>query len=231
MVVIFQHVPFEGPGLIAEMLDGRGIPYMVLEPYKGDPTPLSPAGFTGVISMGGPMSSNDDLDFLAKEKAFLAEAAARRMPVLGVCLGAQLLAAALGAGVNPGQEKEVGWGNVALTDEGKTDPLFSGAGDNIPVLHWHGETFDLPHGAVLLASSHACVNQAFRWHGSVYGFQFHLEADGEMVKEWIEEDLAGCCPMVEDPAGIIKDTGEFMDNAHLTASLILGRFLDMLARA
>ncbi len=230
MIVIFQHVPFEGPGLIAEMLDGRGMPYMILEPYKGDPTPLSPAGFAGVISMGGPMSVNDDLDFLAKEKSFLAEAVARRLPALGVCLGAQLLAAALGAGVYPGREKEVGWGEVTLTDEGKMDPLFSGVGDILPVLHWHGETFDIPAGAVLLASSRACVNQAFRWGESVYGFQFHLEANGEVVKEWIEEDLAGCCPMVEDPAGIIKATEEFMDKAHLTSSLVLGRFLDMVAR-
>ena len=231
MVIIFKHVPFEGPGLIAEMLDGRGIPHMVLEPYKGDPTPLSPAGFSGVISMGGPMSVSDGLGFLEKEKSFLADAVERGMPVLGVCLGAQILASVLGAKVYPGREKEVGWGSVKLTEEGKIDPLFSGVGDELPVLHWHGETFDLPHGATRLASTDVCVNQAFRRGKAVYGFQFHVEADAGMVDKWIEEDNAGCCPIVEDPARIIKDTGEFMDHARLTGSLVLGRFLDMVARA
>lgn len=230
MVVIFQHIPSEGPGLIGEMIEGRGIHHVIVESFNDDPLPLSPAGFSAAISMGGPMSVNDRLPFLEKEKSFLTEAVERQIPVLGVCLGAQLLASALGASVKPGTEPEVGWGEVSLTQEGRKDRLFLGSEDSIPVLHWHGETFDLPEKAVLLASSPVCENQAFRCGDFAYGFQFHLETTREMVEEWIREDEISECGLGVDSEVVRTEAGSYLQRTALTGSLVFGRFLDLLRR-
>ena len=228
MVIIFQHVPFEGPGLIGDMLEGRGMPHVIVKTYDDGLLPLSPAGFSAVIVMGGPMSANDPLPFLEKERTFIAEALDRGLPVLGVCLGAQILASVLGGEVKPVSEPEVGWGEVTLTDDGLNDPLFTGLDKVLPVLHWHGEIFDLPEGAVLLASSDVCKNQAFRWGKSAYGFQFHLEAVSEMVEDWISEDGISECGMVVDPESIRSDTVNYVPRTTLAGSLVFGRFLDLL---
>jgi len=228
MVVIFQHVPFEGPGLIGDMLEGRGIHHVIVETYDDGPLPLSPAGYSAVIIMGGPMSANDPLPFMEKEQTFLAEALDRGLPMLGVCLGAQILASVLGGEIKTASEPEVGWGEVTLTEDGLSDPLFTGLDKVLPVLHWHTETFDLPEGAVLLASSDICENQAFRWGKSAYGFQFHLEAASEMVEDWLSEDEINECGMVVDPEPIRSDTVKYLSRTTLAGSLVFGRFLDML---
>ncbi len=230
MVLIFQHVPSEGPGLIGDMLEGRGIHHIVVETFNDDPLPLTPAGFAAAISMGGPMSVNDGLPLLEKEKDFLIEAVERRIPVLGICLGAQLLASALGASVKPGPGPEVGWGDVTLTNEGQNDVLFSGSDPLVPVLHWHSETFDIPENAVLLASSPVCNNQAFRFGDVAYGFQFHLEATRGMVEEWIREDEASACAMGLDPEDILSKADSYLPRTALSGSLIFGRFLDLLKK-
>ncbi|TNF48470.1 type 1 glutamine amidotransferase, partial [bacterium] len=230
MVVIFQHVPFEGPGIIADMLEGRGVPFTTIHGYEGETVPHTPAGYSGVISMGGPMSANDDLPYLAKEKSFLAQALERDLPVMGICLGAQLLAASVGGTVYPGSDAEVGWGEVSLTDEGRTDPVFAAVQDPLPVLHWHSETFDLPEGSVLLASSDKYANQAFRLGDSGYGLQFHLEATDEMVKEWVEEDGEADAGIVPHPDRILSQAPAYLSRIQLNAALVFGRFLDMLLK-
>ncbi|UCF31345.1 MAG: type 1 glutamine amidotransferase [bacterium] len=227
MVLIFQHDPFEGPGLIADMLEGRGIPFVVVEAHEDDPFPLSPAGYSGIVSLGGPMSANEDLFFLNREKAFLAEAGKRGIPILGVCLGAQLLASALGARIYPGEKPEVGWGEVRLTPEGGQDRILTGVDDVLPVLHWHGDTFDLPKDAVLLASTAEYPHQAFRWGDRAYGFQFHLEINEEMVRDWVKEDTARDGGLISDPDPILSGVKAHLAKVNLAGSIVFGRFLDM----
>jgi GMP synthase-like glutamine amidotransferase len=230
MVVIFQHVPFEGPGIIADMLEGRGVPFVIIHGYKGETVPHTPAGYSGVISMGGPMSANDDLAYLEKEKKFLNQAVERDLPVMGICLGAQLLAASVGGKVYPGSEIEVGWGDVSLTDEGRKDPVFAAVQDPMPVLHWHMETFDLPENSFLLASSDKYVNQAFRLGSHAYGLQFHLEATDEMVRDWVDEDRASDGDFVPDPDAILSQAPAYLSRIQLSAALVFGHFFDMLLK-
>jgi GMP synthase-like glutamine amidotransferase len=138
--------------------------------------------------MGGPQSANDDLPFVHRELAIIAEAVRAAKPVLGVCLGAQLLARGAGARVYRNPVKEIGWAPVTLTAEAAQDTLFRDLETVETVLHWHGETFDLPAGAVHLALSGACRNQAFRLGSATYGLQFHLEVTPEMIDDWCHQD-------------------------------------------
>ena len=138
--------------------------------------------------MGGPMSVNDNLPFLEAELRLIERAVAAGKPVLGVCLGAQLIARALGARVYRNEAKEIGWFPVYWTGECAGDGLFGGLSEPETVFHWHGETFDLPEGARGLARSDVCRNQAFRFGRNVYGIQFHLEVTPEMIADWVVED-------------------------------------------
>jgi GMP synthase-like glutamine amidotransferase len=142
----------------------------------------------GIVAMGGPMGVGDGAEhpWLAGERALLAIAVARGLPVLGVCLGSQQLAAALGAEVRRGPEQEIGLGRVELTPEGRADPVLGPAADGpgLPVVHWHGDTFDVPPGAARLASSDLYPNQAFRAGSRAYGLQFHVEVDRALADGW-----------------------------------------------
>ena len=228
MLIVLQHVPYEGPGLIEDMLEGRGHPYKVVHVFE-EGVPLSAAGFSGIVSLGGPMSVNDGAEEIEKEKELILEAMERDIPVLGICLGAQVIASALGAEVYPGESPEIGWGEVALTEEGATDPLFAGIESRLPVLHWHMETFDLTEGAVLLASSEKFENQAFRVGRKTYGLQFHMEADEEMVREWVERDLAGNSSLLSEPDVILEGIHHHLDRTRFGGALFTGRFLDLVA--
>ncbi|MDX3658902.1 gamma-glutamyl-gamma-aminobutyrate hydrolase family protein [Streptomyces sp. ID05-26A] len=171
--VVIQHVPFEGPGLIAPALFAVGSEVSVVRADLGDVLP-SAAQLDVLVVMGGPMGAFDDLKHphLAEERALVAECVRLGKPVLGVCLGAQLLAAALGASVHRGPVAEIGAGEVELTSV--DDPVLSPSGSRLPVVHWHEDTFDLPDGAELLARSDLYAHQAFRV-GTAYGLQFHVE--------------------------------------------------------
>jgi GMP synthase (glutamine-hydrolysing) len=175
--IVLQHVPFEGPGLIAGALERAGARVDVRHLHRGDPVP-NPDELAGLVVMGGPMNALDDATYphLAAERELLAECVRLDVPVFAVCLGAQLLAAALGARVFTGHTAEVGLGVVALTPDARFDPVFGPAGHVLPVLHWHEDTFELPVGATLLASNDAYPHQAYRV-GSAYATQFHLEID------------------------------------------------------
>lgn len=183
---MLQHIACEPPGVFEDVLRERGAALHRVELDEGEPLP-DWREVDAIVAMGGPMSATDDaeLPWLTAEKQLIGEAVRAGVPFWGVCLGVQLLAASLGARVYPGPEPEVGLLPVTLTPEARDDPVFSAAPDDLVTLQWHGDTFDLPTGAVRLAGSPAYPNQAFRVRRA-YGVQFHLEVSGEMAREWAE---------------------------------------------
>jgi GMP synthase (glutamine-hydrolysing) len=207
MWALLQHVPYEGPGLIAEQARAHGIELDRRHLYRGDAVP-SVEELSGLVVMGGPMGVGDTEahPHLNAEIDLLAAAVAADVPVLGVCLGAQLLAYALGADMLPGAASEVGLGSVALSAAGERDDVLGPAGRTLPVLHWHDDTFTLPPGAELLASSDRCVNQAFR-SGRAYGLQFHVELDvalAESMRAHLPADVALPAPGVASVEAVGK---------------------------
>ena len=186
-VLAFRHVPFEGLGLIESVLRERQIAVDFADLYQADAALPEIAAYDALIFLGGPMSVNDDLPFLRQEMEFIRQAMTRRQAILGICLGSQLIARALGAAVRPNATKEIGWYGLHFTEAAGEDGLFRGLSTET-VFHWHGETFDLPPGAELLASSDLCRNQAYRIGERVYAIQFHLEVTPEMIADWCAQD-------------------------------------------
>jgi GMP synthase-like glutamine amidotransferase len=187
-LLVLQHLHTEHPGSFGDVIRERGLDVLTVELDDGETLPPL-AEVDAILAMGGPMSANDDDEhpWLAGERVFLREAVEAGVPVLGACLGAQLLAAALGAGVYPvAAGPEVGLLPVDLTAAGEADPLFAGLGPSFVTCQWHGDTFDLPAGAELLASSPHCRNQAFRVGDGAYAIQFHVEPTREQIAEWRE---------------------------------------------
>ena len=187
-VLAFRHTRSDDLGLIADALNVHGIACECADLYASPAAEFRADQAEALIFMGGPMSANDDLPYLRREIQFIQDAVERGRPVLGVCLGAQLIAKALGARVYKNAVKEIGWAPVTFTEAGDRDILFRGLQGSETIFHWHGETFDLPAGAELLASSAGCRNQAFRFGDRVYGLQFHLEVTPSMIVEWCRED-------------------------------------------
>ncbi|MGZ3595178.1 MAG: type 1 glutamine amidotransferase [Syntrophales bacterium] len=190
----FQHVPFEGLGSIEQWILGRRYHLTVTRLYQGDPM-TEMEGFDLLVIMGGPMGVHDEDRFpwLAIEKRFIEKAMNEGKAVLGICLGAQLIADVLGAKVYPNRTREIGWFPIELTAAGRRSPLFGFLPERLEVFHWHGDTFDLPTGAVHIARSWACIHQAFAYNERIIGLQFHLESTLEGVEALIEncsEELA-----------------------------------------
>lgn len=184
--VALRHVAFEDLGLFSAVLDREGWAVSYCEAPADDLTDPVIEKADLLIVLGGPIGAYEDdrYPFLGRELALLERRLARDRPTLGICLGSQLMARALGARVYPGLTKEIGWGRVELTDEGRASSLSPLAEENAEVLHWHGDTFDLPDKAVRLASNAAYENQAFAFGKSGLGLQFHLEADSRQLEEW-----------------------------------------------
>lgn len=182
-IVVLQHEPFEGPALIADWARDRGHIVSACHLHRGEALPdLSATDW--IVAMGGAMSVNDEeaLPWLVEEKALVRRAIEANKRVLGVCLGAQLIASSLGARVYPNGERDIGWWPLQVLEAGHKY-LQNG---NPTVLHWHGETFDLPAGAALLASTSACRHQAFAMGDRVVGLQFHLECTRQTVRDLVE---------------------------------------------
>ena len=186
--LVLQHVAIEWPGTLAAYLEARGWKLYTVALYAGVHPPEDAQGYQAVIVMGGPMGVYDaaEYPFLRNEHDFLRRVVAQDVPLLGICLGSQLLAKALGARVYRNPHKEIGWYTVDLTPAGAADPLFAGLPSPVPVFQWHGDAFDLPAGAIALASSPLCTHQAFRYGDRVYGLLFHLELTPAIIHTWIE---------------------------------------------
>ena len=183
-LLALQHIACEPPAAFEDELRDRGLDMVRVELDAGEPVP-DWREFGAIVVMGGPMGAYEDAAYpwLEPEKRLLREAVHADVPVWGVCLGAQLLAGALGARVYKGDEPEVGMLPVELEPGASADPVFGAAPRRFPTLQWHGDTFDLPDGARLLASSPAYPNQAFRI-GRSYGLQFHVEVSLELATQW-----------------------------------------------
>ena len=190
-ILVFRHSQREGLGLFEQPLIDRGVGYRIVELADASHWTLSAGEYAGVISLGGAMSAMDPLPGFDQELFILHDAAMRGRPVLGICLGAQLAARALGAAIGRSPVKEIGWKQVRLTASGSGDRLFRHMGSKQTVFQWHEDTFALPVGAERLAWSEACPNQGFRWGERVYGLQFHPEATPAAIEEWMRED-EGC---------------------------------------
>jgi GMP synthase (glutamine-hydrolysing) len=226
--IVLQHTPTEGPGRVAELLAERKLAVDVRHLYRGDAIPERIAPGELVVSMGGPMGVGDVDDprypYLSREITLLREALARDRPVLGICLGAQLLAAAAGARVYPSTRRaadgavvlarEVGWGPVDFASAAP-EPALAGLRAREMMLHWHGDTFDLPRGAAPFASTPLCRNQAFRLGWKHFALQFHCELSAEAVAVWVREDAAYVREANGDDGGarIVADTERYFAEA------------------
>jgi GMP synthase-like glutamine amidotransferase len=226
-VLIFRHVPFEGAGLIEGVLRERDIDFDYVDLYRSGTLAPDDSLYDGLIFMGGPMSVNDDLAYLRLEEEILRRGVTQGKPVLGICLGAQLIAKALGGSVRRNPSKEIGWYPLRFTPEAQADPLFSGLSEET-VLHWHGETFDLPLGSVLLASSELCQNQAFRFGRCVYALQFHLEVTPAMIADWCSQD-ANCGDVCDLPNPI--DPQSHSSRMHALSGKVFGEWCNFIHSA
>lgn len=193
-VLVLRHVPYEGLGLLADVLRAEHLTYSYLDMYEEPPRHLDVTRLGGLVVLGGPMNADetDKYPYLAHELEWIREAVQRNLPVLGVCLGAQLLAKALGARVYAAPQKEIGWFSVDMTGAAGDDPLLSACQTRETVFQWHGDTFDLPEGAVWLARSEVAPHQAFRFGRCAWGLQFHVELTPAELDLWLREpDMCG----------------------------------------
>lgn len=230
VLLVIQHVPWEGPHRILDACDELEV--RTVAPLSGDPLP-SHDEVSGVLVMGGPMNVDEVERYsgLATERQWLAEAARREMPILGICLGAQLLARALGAEVRAGEESEIGFAPVEVHEP--TDPIVGALAPEATVLHWHGDVFDLPAGAVPLASSTQTKHQAFR-HGNAWGVLFHAEADAALIEKWLAEpsmrDEAAVVLGTEAPGQLRRQAGEAEPDLIAASAKGFQVFADLLSR-
>jgi GMP synthase (glutamine-hydrolysing) len=219
-----QHVPYEGLGLITEWARIKQHALSTTHFYKEETLPGS-EDFDALVVMGGPMGAGDDgrYPWLTSEKRFIEQAIEENKPILGICLGAQLLALVLGAGVFPNLHKEIGWFPVTFTDEARQSSIVAPPCRQLTVFHWHGDTFDLPRGAVRIAESEACSNQAFVCGPKVLGLQFHLEFTRAGIRELIRncaEDLTEGS-YIQSPTEMLAGSKRFK-----AANAALNRILD-----
>ena len=192
MILTVKHVLIEGPGITREYFLKKGYDTFTLELERGDKLPVTFKGIEAIVILGGPMNvyEEEKYPFLKEEDTFIKEALSLDIPELGICLGAQLMAKALGGRVTKASREEIGWSTVQLTRDGALDPLFAGMDKELEVFQWHGDEFEVPQNAVLLAESIVCP-QAFRIGQRSYALQFHIEVTPEIIESWINEYVKG----------------------------------------
>ena len=212
-VAIFRHAASEGPGYFATVLDRHGIPWRVSRTDEGEPVPENPRQFSGLVFMGGPMSVNDDLPWIAPALRLIRAAVDAGIPVLGHCLGGQLMSKALGGVVTRNPVKEIGWGRVTVLENDVASRWLGAGRASFDSFHWHGETFSIPPDATRILSSPYCENQAFAL-GPHLGMQCHVEMTPDLIRAWCRdwgrevEALARRHPSVQTPAQMLEAVEE-----------------------
>ncbi len=227
-IAIFRHTNREGPGYITQFFDKREIPWEVIAIDAGDAVPQDASAYSGLVFMGGPMSVNDDLPWIPQVLTLIRDAVAKDVALLGHCLGGQLISKALGAVVSRNPVKEIGWGEVQVSDNDIARSWF-GDRQNFTVFHWHGETFALPQGAVHLLSSEYCGNQAYAI-GKHLAMQCHVEMTAGMVAVWCTEaanDVAAnsASPAVQSVSEMKQQMNDKLPGLNSMAEQLYGHWL------
>lgn len=229
--LVFQHVGHESPGRLGELMRENGFDIHSVNFGAGDRIPEKTDGFAALVVMGGPMNVYESgrYPYLAAETRFLGDFIKSGRAVMGICLGAQLMAVALGARVYAGNKKEVGWYDITVADEAAGDPVFGAFSRTEKVFQWHGDTFDLPEGAARLAFSDDFPNQAFRYGEKAYALQFHIETDGQMVRDWLggEENRRELAAGGFDADEIARGIGVYGGGMGNLADSVFGAFLKL----
>ncbi len=215
-VLIFQYIDCEGPGYLGRFLARAGRPYRVVRVDAGDPIPNSIDGATALAFMGGPMSVNDEFPWIADALGLIQRAHRHQLPLLGHCLGGQLIGKALGARVTANPVKEIGWFPVETVRQPQSPDWCRRLPDTFEAFHWHGETFSLPPGAIRLFQTAACANQGFTL-GKTIALQFHIEMTSSMVAEWADryrEEIARPDATIQDNAQLLRDLPARLASLH-----------------
>ena len=232
-VAIFRASPTEGPGYFASYLDRRGIAWQVVKLDAGESVPRDARKYSGLCFMGGPMSVNDDLPWIAPALELARDAVRKDVPLLGHCLGGQLMAKALGGTVKANEVKEIGWGEVRVA-ENEVARHWAGDVQRFESFHWHGETFSIPPGGTRVMESAHCANQAFAI-GKHFAMQCHVEMTRELIESWLasgadEIDASRSSPGVQDPAEIRRGLQDRVAKLNEIANRIYDRWIEGLAR-
>ena len=227
-IVVFQHDPFEDLGFFADVMEQQKANYRVVRLFHGEMPAEDWERLRALVILGGPMSAHEEsgYPFLRWEKTIIRAAIGEGVPILGICLGAQLIAAALGTAIFHGRVREIGWTPISITPHGQVDSLLGYLPETATVFQWHGDGFDLPRGAIRLASSVHYENQAFRVGKQIYGLQFHLEVTPRMIERWIEQrskELAQA-PYVS-PEKIRSDTENYAPTLRYYGERFLSEFV------
>ena len=232
-VLVFQHDPFQDLGFFAEVLEKDGANYRVIRLFDGEMREAELKDVGLLIVLGGPMGVDEEetFPFLRWEKRIIRAAIDEAVPVLGISLGAQLIASTLGTQIFHGSVKEIGWSPISITPYGQVDSLIGYLPEHVNVFQWHGDGFDLPAGAIRLASSAHYSTQAFRLGKTVYGLQFHLEVTPPMIERWIDQrskELALVPYVVPDK--ILADTPRYAPTLKYYAEKFLSEFIRRVSR-
>jgi len=233
-LLVFQHVAYEVLGKLDPLLRSAGFRIRYVNFGREPDTQPDVSKYDALVILGGPMnvSQTDAYPHLETEIRCIQEAIEQNMPILGICLGAQLIAAALGAKVYSNTVKEIGWYDVTPTQDGLRDPVIKYLAGDEQIFQWHGDTFDIPEGAVHLASSPWCPNQAFKFGEWIYGLQFHLEVDKPMVERWFTipnmYEEAANAEKVKTPDEILKDTGKYISASTDLGETFFNAFIELI---
>ncbi|MDP8266860.1 MAG: type 1 glutamine amidotransferase [Candidatus Aceula meridiana] len=230
MIVFLKQIAIEGPGTMGDFFKNAGFKTRIIDLEAGESLPASLEDIESVVVLGGPMNVYEEQKhpFLADENLFIQKVIEAEIPFMGICLGSQLLAKACDAKVTKAPEKEVGFYDVALTEEGTCDPLFKGLEPNLKVFQWHEDAFNIPKQARHLAQSERCHHQAFRVGKNAYGLQFHVEVKRDIIESWIKEYWK-----IEDAEqdqkaqDILGDYDKMKTKFNTAADILYNNFLDI----